>query len=539
MSNFALLFIATLFIHFSNATNNSPPAEEEGTDQRQGENTSKNVDLKSIKSYAVDAVKDKKHLDELALYAIEWAQNNGLVLRKYDPKASADTAEFAPISLFPSPFPRKAFEKALSVQKAMNLLYFRVANDHEFLMESFKDLVPMDEHIAKMVEIVKEVREEGIRQPITLLIQRADYLLNVVTDQSSGEEKYEIKQVEVNSGSVAGLSLKRRNSELHRQMLRQVGMDTAPSPDNQPDAALVEALHMAWEIFGDPNAVVLILSTTFIPYKFDQRQIATELEQISDGKIECIFYSLQGTMENLHLDPNDFSLRQNSDGRRVAVVYSNMSALGYRPTFLKTYEMQMEGRRMIERSTAIKAPSLAIGISCTKKIQQLLTKPEVLRRFFSREEDEETIEKIQSVFAGLWGMEKDDQKTQDLIKDAMERPENYVLKPNRECGGHNYFDEKITEALQKFTREEKAAHILMQKLRPMTVENYTLRPLAEPQKATLVPELGVYGFLLGNEVDGTVMANVQQGYHFRSKLAHLNEGGIGAGLGVYDTAYLF
>ncbi|KAL3109375.1 hypothetical protein niasHT_015220 [Heterodera trifolii] len=344
-----------------------------------------------------------------------------------------------------------------------------------------------------MVEIVKEVREEGIRQPITLLIQRADYLLNVVTDQSSGEEKYEIKQVEVNSGSVAGLSLKRRNSELHRQMLRQVGMDTAPSPDNQPDAALVETLHMAWKLFNDPNAMVLILSTTFIPYKFDQRQIATELEQISDGKIECIFYSLQGTMENLHLDPNDFSLRQNSNGRRVAVVYSNMSALGYRPTFLKTYELQMEGRRMIERSTAIKAPSLAMGISCTKKIQQ----------------------------------------------DAMERPENYVLKPNRECGGHNYFDEKITEALQKFTLKEKAAHILMQKLHPMTVENYTLRPLAEPQKATLVPELGVYGFLLGNEVDGTVLENVQQGYHFRSKLAHLNGGGIGAGLGVYDTAYLF
>ncbi|KAL3088522.1 hypothetical protein niasHS_009973 [Heterodera schachtii] len=318
----------------------------------------------------------------------------------------------------------------------MNLLYFRVANDHEFLMDSFKDLVPMDEHIAK--EIIQ------------------DYLLNVVTDQSSGEEKYEIKQVDVNNGSFAGLSLKRRNSELHRQMLRQAGMDTAPSPDNQPDAALVEALYMAcswhgnWETLRDMEAVQRPecrgANSVHNFHPLQIRQIATELEEISDGKVECIFYSLQGTMENLHLDPNDFSLRQNSDGRMVAVVYSNMSALGYRPTFLKKYEMQMEGRRMIERSTAIKAPSLAIGISCTKKIQQLklLTKPEVLRRFFPREEDEETIEQIQS--------------------DAMERPENYVLKPNRECGGHNYFDEKITEALQKFTLKEKAAHILMQKI---------------------------------------------------------------------------
>ncbi|KAL3116558.1 hypothetical protein niasHT_001042 [Heterodera trifolii] len=72
------------------------------------------------------------------------------------------------LSSCPFPFSFRRFP-----EKPMNLLYFRVANDHEFLMDSFKDLVPMDEHIAKMVQIVKEVRKEGIRQPITLLIQRS------------------------------------------------------------------------------------------------------------------------------------------------------------------------------------------------------------------------------------------------------------------------------------------------------------------------------------------------------------------------------
>uniref|UniRef100_A0A183C1Q5 Glutathione synthetase n=1 Tax=Globodera pallida TaxID=36090 RepID=A0A183C1Q5_GLOPA len=395
-------------------------------------------------------------------------------------------------------------------------------------------------------------------------------MLNVVENPSAGEERYQIKQVEVNGGSICGLGLKRRNSELHRQMLRKVGMDVSASPVNQPDVALVEALHMAcelhrqmlrkvgmdvsaspinqpdvalvealhmaWKQFGDPNALFMFLAIK-IPFVFDQTRIASELERVSNGKIEVIFMSLFDSAKNLHLDPEDFSLRRNSDGRRVAVVYSNMSALGYAPKL--HYDVQSEARKMIERSTAIKAPSLAIGISCTKKIQQLLTKPENLKRFFPRPEDAETIKNIQSTFAGLWGLENDDQETQELIKDAMETPANYVLKPNRECGGNNYFDEQIPEAFQKFTPEERKAHILMQKLRPMAVPNYMLRPLQEPIEASVVPELGVYGFLLGNMVDGSVQHNVQQGYHFRSKFAHLNEGGITAGFGFYDTAYLF
>uniref|UniRef100_A0A183C1Q4 Glutathione synthetase n=1 Tax=Globodera pallida TaxID=36090 RepID=A0A183C1Q4_GLOPA len=443
MSNltiFVVLFTFSASFFTCSTTNPSHHNSDEG------ENSSKKDEIKNIQNYASDVVKDEKHLGELALYAIEWAHNNGLVLLSRE----TDIVEFAPISLFPSPFPRRSFEKALSVQKDMNLLYFRVASDYEFMAEAFKDLIPVDAHIAKLWQIVKEVHEEGIRQPFTLLIQRADYMLNVVENPSAGEEQYQIKQVEVNGGSICGLGLKRRNSELHRQMLRKVGMDVSASPVNQPDVALVEALHMAWKQFGDPNALLI-----------------------------------------LHLDPEDFSLRRNSDGRRVAVVYSNMSALGYAPKL--HYDVQMEARKMIERSTAIKAPSLAIGISCTKKIQQ----------------------------------------------DAMETPANYVLKPNRECGGNNYFDEQIPEAFQKFTPEERKAHILMQKLRPMAVPNYMLRPLQEPIEASVVPELGVYGFLLGNMVDGSVQHNVQQGYHFRSKFAHLNEGGITAGFGFYDTAYLF
>lgn len=55
----------------------------------------------------------------------------------------------------------------------MNLLYFRIAQDHEFLMEAYKDVVKTEKIVADIIDIVKTVHSEGIRQPITLMIQRA------------------------------------------------------------------------------------------------------------------------------------------------------------------------------------------------------------------------------------------------------------------------------------------------------------------------------------------------------------------------------
>ncbi|KAL3087205.1 hypothetical protein niasHS_009085 [Heterodera schachtii] len=123
--------------------------------------------------------------------------------------------------------------------------------------------------------------------------------------------------------------------------------------------------------------------------------------------------------------------------------------------------------------------------------------------------------------------------------DAIENPGNYVLKPNRECGGHNYYDDKLVEKLKGFKQTERGAHILMQKLRPMVVKNYVLRPYEAARLEEVIPELGVYGFLIGDLKAGRVLHNVQQGYHFRTKLSRVNEAGISAGFGFYDSVYLY
>lgn len=77
---------------------------------------------------------------ELLLATIkDWSIANGLAVRPPESliKAEADPhgilATTAPVTLFPSPFPRVCFEQAKFIQKAYNKLYAAIAQDQGFL----------------------------------------------------------------------------------------------------------------------------------------------------------------------------------------------------------------------------------------------------------------------------------------------------------------------------------------------------------------------------------------------------------------------
>uniref|UniRef100_A0A453NFW8 glutathione synthase n=1 Tax=Aegilops tauschii subsp. strangulata TaxID=200361 RepID=A0A453NFW8_AEGTS len=114
------------------------------------------------------------------------------------------------------------------------------------------------------------------------------------------------------------------------------------------------------------------------------------------------------------------------DGRPVAVVYFRA---GYAPTDYPS-EVEWSARLLIEQSSAIKCPSISYHLVGTKKIQQELAKPSVLERFLDNEED---IAKLRKCFAGLWSLDNE-----EIVKSAIEKPDLFVLKPQREGGG-NFF----------------------------------------------------------------------------------------------------
>ena len=69
----------------------------------------------------------------------DWSIQHGLTVRPSPSFVSQETdphtvlATSAPVTLFPSPFPKSCFEEAKSIQSAYNELYAAIANDEEWL----------------------------------------------------------------------------------------------------------------------------------------------------------------------------------------------------------------------------------------------------------------------------------------------------------------------------------------------------------------------------------------------------------------------
>jgi len=49
-------------------------------------------------------------------------------------------------------------------------------------------------------------------------------------------------------------------------------------------------------------------------------------------------------------------------------------------------------------------------------------------------------------------------------------------------------------------------------------------------------ELGIFGYVIGDKT--RILTNKQTGHTLRTKLSHVDEGGVSAGLGALDSVYL-
>ncbi|KAK7258823.1 hypothetical protein RIF29_24410 [Crotalaria pallida] len=215
-----------------------------------------------------------------------------------------------------------------------------------------------------------------------------------------------------------------------------------------------------------------------------------------------------------------------TDGQPIAVIYFRA---GYTPADYPS-ESEWRARLLMERSSAIKCPSIAYHLVGTKKIQQELAKPNVLERFLENKDD---IAKLRECFAGLWSLDDS-----DIVRKAIEKPELFVMKPQREGGGNNIYGDAVRETLQKLEKagsQEDAAYILMQKLFPKISAAILLRD-GSMHKENAISELGIYGAYLRNK--DTVIVNNQSGYLMRTKIASSDEGGVAAGFAVLDSVYL-
>jgi len=180
----------------------------------------------------------------------------------------------------------------------------------------------------------------------------------------------------------------------------------------------------------------------------------------------------------------------------IAVVYFRS---GYSPEQYPSDggEVEWGARLMIERSRAIKCPSIQYHLTGTKKVQQELARPGVIEKFLHPDK----AAGVKEVFTGLYSLDRTE-VGDAAIELALKNPNNYVLKPQREGGGNNIYGEEVGRALERMRNsDERSAWILMERINPPKQKNYMVRPnLKDGKKAIytdFVSELGIFGVVIG------------------------------------------
>jgi glutathione synthase len=229
--------------------------------------------------------------------------------------------------------------------------------------------------------------------------------------------------------------------------------------------------------------------------------------------------------------------RNPSTAFEVAVVYLRS---GYGPSDYMD-DSSWESRYQLERSAAIKCPTVLTQLAGAKKVQQVLANPmtdsgpSVLGRFIT--DDAEAVRDLQSTFTNIYPMD-----TSPAGLEARKRAldptacEAYVLKPQREGGGNNTYRGAIPGFLKSVSEAHWGSYILMELITPPPVTNVILRN-GHIEEGGVICELGIYGTCLWQR-NGKVLYNEEAGYLLRTKGDKSEEGGVAAGYGCMDSCNL-
>lgn len=149
---------------------------------------------------------DADGTDRLVEWISQWSLAHGLTLLA--PKGDGSKAIVAPVTLYPTKFPKAAFDEALAVQKAFNSLYHGVIKNEEWLLGVMKDLAKFDpDFTGRLLDIQLKLAAKPATQHLTAGLFRSDYIVHKGT---------QIKQVEFNTVSISFGALSSKVSRLHK-----------------------------------------------------------------------------------------------------------------------------------------------------------------------------------------------------------------------------------------------------------------------------------------------------------------------------------
>mmetsp|Transcript_16324 Transcript_16324/g.26815 ORF Transcript_16324/g.26815 Transcript_16324/m.26815 type:complete len:279 (+) Transcript_16324:634-1470(+) len=245
--------------------------------------------------------------------------------------------------------------------------------------------------------------------------------------------------------------------------------------------------------------------------------------------------------------------------QEVAVVYFRA---GYAPTDYPSGYNTADGsgiewlaRERLERGCAAKCPNLGYHLAGTKKVQQELARRGAVEQFFQGDEEAGVAAQIRTAFAGLYSLGADaNEEDMEAVKDVLfnDAQGQYVLKPQREGGGYNYYGENLANKLKEnctitvdddgnnndvTLSPDLSEFILMERLFPPQQRAILLRNGQVEGTGMSISELGCFGAIVSSG-DGEVVHNEYAGFLLRTKFSGVDEGGVASGFATLSSPYL-
>ena len=318
-------------------------------------------------------------------------------------------------------------------------------------------------------------------------------------------------------------------------------------PENTSTRSLALGLLSAFEHYkvstpnSDYDLCTIFLVQTPERNIFDQRHLEYELQKHGVPVFRLAFSEVLGHTTIAQTSKRELLYSPPSNPSKkfeVAVVYLRA---GYGPQDYTT-ESAWEGRFQIERSNAIKCPSILTQLAGAKKVQQVLatprapSTPSILDRFVKTSNAD--LVKLEDTFTNIFPLDESPAglEARKIAVDP-ERCNGYVLKPQREGGGNNIYRSAIPPFLKSLPESHWKSYILMEIITPPPVHNMILRN-GVIEKGGVICELGIYGTCLWDQTTSQVLHNEEAGYLLRTKGDKSEEGGVAAGFGSMDSVAL-
>jgi len=103
---------------------------------------------------------------------------------------------------------------------------------------------------------------------------------------------------------------------------------------------------------------------------------------------------------------------------------------------------------------------------------------------------------ILKYFTGLYSLDPEDEHYPQIIENAKKYPSKFVLKPQREGGGNNFFDDDLLQKLNTLSPKELSGYILMDRIVSKPYKTLILRD-GEINDVDGVCEIGIFSVYIG------------------------------------------